>query len=123
MRRIMLVSIVLIAGGCAGKSTAEWIELTKSKDSAERIHAVKALAERTREASAVVSAIADLLKDPDAFVRRDAAAALRKFGADAKPAIPALLVAQSDKNVHVRDEAVKSIREIDPTIATKPSKK
>ncbi len=123
MRRLLLVSFALLAAGCASKSTAEWIDLTKSKDSAERIHAVKALAERTKEASIVVPAIADLLKDPDAFVRRDAATALRNFGSDAKPAIPALLAAQADKNVHVRDEAIKSIREIDPTVPIKPPKK
>jgi len=123
MKRILWAGFVLAIVGCAGRSTAEWIELTKSKDSAERLHAVKALAERTSEASTVVPALTDMLKDPDAFVRRDAAAALGRFGAQAKSAIPALLAAQSDKNPHVRDEAIKAIHEIDPGIVIKPAKK
>jgi HEAT repeat protein len=123
MKKVPFICLILVVAGCESKSTSEWIDLTKSKDSAQRLHAVKALAERTKDAATVVPVLADVLKDPDAFVRRDAAAALAGFGEQAKPAIPALLAAQSDKNAHVRNEVIRAIHEIDPGIVIKAPKK
>ncbi len=103
--------------GCGGKSTAEWIEQLQSKNSSERLHAVKALAARAKEAGVVAPALAEALKDEDAFVRRDAAQALGELGAGAKPAFSALLAAARDKNAEVRQRAAKALKRIDAQAA------
>jgi HEAT repeat protein len=114
MKRSLAAILLIMIAGCGGKSTTELITQMRSKDSAERIHAVKALSERRNDVAMVVPALTEALKDPDAFVRRDAASALGKLGADAREAIPALIAAQSDKNASVRSEVAKSLRLIDP---------
>jgi len=42
----------------------------RAKDSAERLHAIKALGQRGKEADVIVPALAGALRDEDAFVRR-----------------------------------------------------
>ena len=90
---ILLALLVMPLLGCGGKSTTELIAQLQAKNSSERLRAVKELGERSREADIVTPALADALKDKDAFVRGGAAEALGELGAGAKPAIPALLVA------------------------------
>ena len=103
--------------GCGGRSTGDWIEQLRSKSSAERLHAVKALGARGKDAAVVAPALADALKDENAFVRRDAAQALGELGGGAKPAVPALLVAARDRNAEVRRKAVKALKQIDAQAA------
>ena len=38
-----LSALVLLLSGCGGKSTAEWVEQLRAKDSADRLHAIQAL--------------------------------------------------------------------------------
>jgi HEAT repeat protein len=118
MKRTLPATLVLVLVGC-GQSTRDRLEELRSQDSAQRLHAVKALGERGAEADVVVPALAEALRDPDAFVRRDAAAALGKFGPEAKSALPALLVAWRDRNHHVRQEVGKAMKRIDPDAAGK----
>jgi hypothetical protein len=124
-RRLGLVKLLLplvlgiMLGGCGTKSTADWIDQLHAKDSAQRLHAVKALARRTAEAEVVVPALAEALKDEDTFVRRDAARALGDLGPSARPALPALLVALRDKDGAVRKAAGEALRKIDAEAAAR----
>jgi HEAT repeat protein len=115
-RTIPLLLIVGIAGCGWGKSTAELLGQLKDKDSSQRIHAIKALETRQRDADVVVPALAQLLEDEDAFVRRDAAQALGRFGTDAKTAVSALLRARRDRHASVRKAAGDALQAIDPNV-------
>src|SRR5438067_1190359 len=95
---LLLLALALLLGGCGGKSTADWVDQLHAKDSAQRLHAIKALARRPAEAEVVVPALAEALKDEDTFVRRDAARALGDLGPAAKSALSPLLLALRDKD-------------------------
>jgi HEAT repeat protein len=115
MKKLLVcLSLTLALTGC-GDATGESIAQLHAKDAALRLHAVKALGDRTRDAARSVPALTEALQDQDAFVRRDAAHALGKFGADAKPASQALTTtARTDKNLHVRKAAADALKLIDP---------
>src|SRR5262249_17238877 len=119
VKKLLVLSLGVVVGGCGAKSTADWIDQLHAKDSAQRLHAVKALACRPAEAEVIVPALAEALKDEDTFVRRDAAKALGEIGPPAKPALPALLLALKDKHTAVRKEAAEALRKIDPEAATR----
>jgi hypothetical protein len=119
VQMFLLTALGILPSGCGGKSTGEWIAQLRSKSSAERLHAVKALAAKGREAEVVTPALADALKDEDAFVRRDAAEALGELGAGAKPAFPALLAAARYKNAGVRQKATEALKRIDSEATAK----
>jgi HEAT repeat protein len=110
------LGLVLLAG-CGGKRTADWVEQLQSKDSAQRLRAIKALEKRRLEAATIVPAMTPLLSDEDSFVRRDAARALGAFGAQGRPALPALLALLRDRNAGVRKAAAAAVEGIDPGAA------
>jgi HEAT repeat protein len=113
LRAAILLVCLLPLVGC-GKSTTHWTGQLKSPDSVARLHAVHALKERTRDAKAVVPALAEALKDQDTFIRRDAARALGNFGAKAGDAAPLLReLASSDPEPSVRRAAAQSLSRID----------
>jgi HEAT repeat protein len=114
---VLLTVLALTQFGCGGPSSKVSIEQLRSKNSAERLHAVKALAKKRREAEVVAPALAVALKDENAFVRRDAAEALGELGAGAKPAFSALEEAARDKNAEVRKQAANALKRIDPQAA------
>ena len=116
---LLLAGLAILSPGCGGKSTGQWVAQLRSRDAAERLHAVKALGEKRGDADVVVPALAETLKDEDAFVRRDAAEALGKIGAGARSAVPALLTATQDRNLGVRKEAARALNRIDPEAAGK----
>jgi HEAT repeat protein len=93
MKKLLLISGAFLLVGCGGKSTGEWVEQLRSRDSAQRLHAAKALGDRGTEAPVAVPALVDALRDEDAFVRREAAYSLGKIGPEARPAAPALMCA------------------------------
>jgi HEAT repeat protein len=117
MKNLVLVALIALLAGCGGKSTTQWVEQLRSRDSAQRLHAAKALGDRASEAPVVVPALADALKDDDAFVRREAAHSLGKIGPDAKPASSALTAALRDRKPDVRKAAAESLKSIDPDSA------
>jgi HEAT repeat protein len=119
LKALLAAGLAIVLSGCGGKPTAEWIQQLHGKEAAQRLHAVKALGERCAEADVVVPALAETLRDEDAFVRRDAAAALGKIGAGAKTAVPALLAAMQDRNAGVRQEAARALKRIDPEAGAK----
>jgi HEAT repeat protein len=123
-RALLLAFFALALSGCGGgKSTGELLELAKSKDSADRARAVRALGERAAEAEIVVPVLTEALKDEDAFVRRDAARGLGQIGPAASTAVPALQTASRDKNQHVRQAATDAIQKIAPGTAPEPKKR
>jgi HEAT repeat protein len=119
----VVAGLALALGGCGGKPTGELLELTKSKDSADRARAVRALGDRGAEADAVVPVLMAALKDEDAFVRRDAARSLGRIGPAASAAVPALRAATRDKNVHVREAAADALRKVAPDLPPEPTKR
>lgn len=118
MRTFLAVCAGLLSAGCGGKPTADWVGQLKSKEPAQRLHAIKALETKRSEAAAVVPALARVLGDEDAFVRRDAAKALGHFGPEARPAVSALRLLLRDRNAGVRKAATGALATIDPA-ATK----
>ncbi len=120
MKKLTVSFLIALSAGCGGgKSTAEWVEQLRSKDSAQRLHAVNALGERRKESAVVAPALVEALRDGDAFVRRDAARALGKIGPEARSATIALVAALKDKNSSVRQAAGKALKGIDPEAAAK----
>jgi HEAT repeat protein len=121
---VILPLMALVLCGCErAKSTTELLELAKSKDSADRARAIKALSERGEETDVVVPALTEALKDENAFVRRDAAQGLGRIGPAASTAVPALRVAVRDKNQHVRQAASEALRQIAPDLPPEPGKR
>jgi HEAT repeat protein len=120
MKQFAMVGVALVLlAGCSNKSTTEWVDQVKAQDSAERLHAIRALGERPTEAAVVVPALSAALKDRDPFVRRDAAHALAKLGPEARPALPALRPLLKDRNHGVRKAATEALKKIDPTPAAR----
>jgi len=119
MRTCALVWAALLLGGCAGKSTGEWIGQLRSADAAQRLHAAHELGNRGGEAAVVVPALTEALKDQDAFVRREAAHGLRKLGPDARQATAALAAALHDRKRDVRQAAAEALKMIDPEAAAR----
>jgi HEAT repeat protein len=112
MRKITIAGLALLLAGCSGRSTNEWVAQLKAKDGADRLHAIRALSERPRDAEVVVPALSEALRDSDPFIRRDAAQALAKLGADARAAVPALRPLLKDRNQQVRRAASQALQKI-----------
>jgi HEAT repeat protein len=110
---ILMLCITLAIIGCnSSAATHELIGQAHSKDSADRVKAVRALGKRAADADKVVPVLIELLRDDDAFVRRDAAHALGQIGSAARSAEPALLTATRDRNVHVRQAAAEAVQKV-----------
>ena len=118
MRKALLfVLVVVCLAGCARKPTAELVGQLKDRESAQRLHAIKELEDRSQDAGIVVPALVECLQDADPFVRRDAAQALGHFGPDGKTASSALLLALRDKTPKVRTAAAEALKKVDPESA------
>jgi HEAT repeat protein len=112
LHAIVPIALVLLVG-CGARPTTDVVEQLKAKDSAERLHAIRALVERPAEAAVVVPALSEALKDSDPFVRRDAAHALARLGPEARPALGALRPLLKDRNQGVRKAAADALKKID----------
>lgn len=110
---IVLMGLLALAGCSRGKSTAGLIGDLKSKDEEDRIKAVRLLPQQKGDASKVVPALIESLKDGHSDVRWSAAIGLGNLGAEAKSAIPALEKAQRDKDGRVREGARVAISRIE----------
>jgi hypothetical protein len=112
----------LMFGGCAHKKTTdELIADLKSTQERDRIIAVRLLPQRKEDASKVIPALIEALKDKADDVRCSAAIGLGYFGEQAKDAVPALQSAQKDGDVRVREAAGVALSRIDPSLAPKTS--
>lgn len=116
MRPITIAMLALCLCGCGQKGTDYWLSKAKDSSSAERLHAIHELRERSAEASAIVPVLIASLGDSDSFVRRDAARALGEFGPGAASAVPALMALRKDKE-SVRRAAAEALDQIDPSAA------
>jgi HEAT repeat protein len=109
-----------------------WLDQLKSTDSDRRFAAVRELETRTlleaakrkyperpdarklrpEEIPALVTALADALRDPDPLVRSELATALADLGPQAKAALPALIEQLKDENAPVRKVTAWALGEI-----------
>jgi HEAT repeat protein len=120
MRAILALCLGVFVSGCsAGKSTETWVAQMQSRDASLRLEAVRALAERKSEATAVVPVLTKSLGDEDASVRRAAAQALGGMGSEARAALPGLLPLLKDTNAGVRKVAALALKRIAPEEAAK----
>ncbi|HJT78441.1 MAG TPA: HEAT repeat domain-containing protein [Gemmataceae bacterium] len=119
MRRLLLIALAALLCGCGGKSTNDLVEQLHARDSADRLHAIRALETRGSEADVVVPALAEALRDHDVFVRRDAALALGRLGPEAQQAVPYLVPVLRDRDRAVRKASAQALKKIDPQAATR----
>ncbi len=115
--RFVLLLGLLTVGGCSWeKSTSELIADLKSGPEKDRLIAARLLQNRKSDASTVVPALIEALKDKSDDVRTSAAIGLGYFGEQAKDAIPALKELAKDSDIRVREAAGRAMSRIDPSI-------
>lgn len=119
MRRLVLVALAAVLCGCGGRSTGDLVAQLHAQDSADRLHAIKALEARGSESEVVVPALAEALRDQDVFVRRDAARALGRLGPEAQGAVPYLVPGLRDRDRAVRKASARALVQIDPQAAAR----
>jgi HEAT repeat protein len=113
MHRLFLIGLALVLAGC-GKSTEDWLAQLKDGDVVKRRQAIRELGARNADASQIVPALTEALRDESGYVRHDAATTLGKFGDAAKPAAPMLARLLKDKELSVRKAAEAALQKIDP---------
>ncbi len=109
---VMFMCLLALAGCSKAPPTDELIGDLNSAEEGDRIKAARWLQHRQGEATKVVPALIESLKDEEADVRWSAAIGLGYFGAEAESAIPALEKAQSDTDARVREGARVAISRI-----------
>jgi HEAT repeat protein len=119
---VPLLCLLACAGCGKTKSTAQLLEDLKAPQERERTMAVRLLPQRKGDATKIVPALIETLKDKEGDIRRSAALGLGSFGEQAKDAIPALEVARRDRDARVREAAGVALSRIDPTRFPDPSK-
>ena len=120
--RLVLLLYLLVCGGCGKeKSTDELIVDLKSAKEGERLRAVRLLPHRKGDATQVVPALMDALKDRASDVRWSAAIGLGWLGEQARDAIPALQAALGDRDARVREAAGVALSRIDPANFISPT--
>jgi HEAT repeat protein len=123
IRFVLLLGLLAFAGCGKMKSTDELIGDLKSTQEGDRIKAVRLLPQRQGDATKIVPALMESLKDKGGDVRWSAAIGLGYFGEQAKDAIPALQAAQHDRDARVREGASVALSRIDPARFPAPSKR
>ena len=127
MRRILIVSLMVLLAGC-GKtkkdySLEELLGKLKDNDPGIRYWAARELGHRGAQAKDAVPALTEILKDKDGNVRMGGAYALGEIGEDAKAAIPALQRVLKDPVEGVRQGAAYALQRIqDPNANAKDGK-
>ena len=91
MHRLFLIGLALVLAGC-GKSTEDWLAQLKDGDVVKRRQAIRELGARNADASQIVPALTEALRDESGYVRHDAATTLGKFGDAICPRSPANLL-------------------------------
>ena len=121
-KAILFVCLLACAGCGTSKSTDELIGDLKSGQEKDRIVAIRTLPQRKGDATQVVPALAESLRDQESDVRWSAAIGLGYFGEQARDAIPALQAARRDRDARVREAAGVALSRIDPAQFPAPSK-
>ena len=117
--RFVIVLGMLACAGCGNqKSTDQLIADLKAPQEREQIIAVRLLPLRKGEATKIIPALIEALKDKSDGVRTSAAIGLGSFGPQAKDAIPALQEAGRDPDVRMREAVGVALSRIDPKFPT-----
>lgn len=112
---VLLLCLLLACSGCSKeKTTDELVVDLKSNKEKDRVIAVRTLTQRQGDASQVIPALIEALKDREGDIRLSAAIGLGQFGEQAKEAIPALQAAEKDRDARVRNAARRALSHIDP---------
>lgn len=112
---VVILMGTLVVAGCGRKSeraTDGLISDLKSVHEEHRLNAVRLLQSRKGDATKVVPALIESLKDVQPDIRWSAAIGLGYFGAEAKGAVTALEKAQGDTDARVREAARVAISRI-----------
>ena len=109
---LMFVGSMAVAGCGNGESTDELVGNLSSTDANDRVAAVRQLQSRKGDASKVVPALIESLKDKNGDARWSAVIGLGYFGAQAKSALRELEKLKSDKDRLIRDAAKVAIERI-----------
>jgi len=109
---VMFMGALAFAGCNNGPPTDDLIGDLRSAEEGDRIKAARWLQHRQGDATKVVPALIESLKDVDPDVRWSAAIGLGYFGAEAESALPALEVAKADTDARVREGARVAISRI-----------
>lgn len=108
----LLLGVMLLAGCSGAASTDDLISDLTSSDEGDRVVAVRLLSQRKGDATKVVPALTESLKDDHADIRWSAAIGLGYFGKEAVSAVPALEKAKEDEDARVREAARVAITRI-----------
>ncbi len=108
----MFACLLTLTGCSKAPPTDKLLNDLSSKDEGDRVKAVRWLQHRQGEATKIVPALIESLKDGEVDVRWSAAIGLGYYGADAEVAIPALEKAKSDYDARVREAARVAISRI-----------
>lgn len=120
---LLLLLGLLACGGCGKtKSTDQLLQDLKSSQEGDRLKAVRLLPQRKADATQVVPAMIEALKDKEGDIRCSAAIGLGYFGEQAKTAIPGLQAARKDRDARVREAAGVALSRIDPQQFAAPSR-
>ena len=109
---VMFLGLLALAGCNKAKSTDDLIEDLSSADAGDQIVAVRLLQHRQGDATKVVPALIEMLKEEPINTRLSAAIGLGYFGADAEEAVPALEKLTSDPDARIREAARVAISRI-----------
>jgi HEAT repeat protein len=110
----MVAALAVAWTGCGSQPTADLVAQARTGDGSEKVHAIRSLGDRPKDADRSVPVLIELLANEDAFIRRDAAQALGRLGPKAGSAVTALRTATRDKNAHVRRAAADALQKVDP---------
>jgi HEAT repeat protein len=122
MKRLLLGAVLAaLVCGCrpaqpplaGGKPISYWVEAVGGPDAALRKKAVLKLGNVGATDAAVLPALLQALKDPEAGVRREAIVALMKYGPDAREANGTLAeMKQHDRDGVVRSYAARALEKL-----------
>ncbi len=117
MKRLIMLTFVVLVAGCSQKTSDDWLKQLKDPDVLLRREAIRELGDCSGETERVVPALTEMLHDKNPYVRHDAALTLGKFGPEARAAVPAIKILLKDKDQSVRHGIVAALRKISPTDA------
>lgn len=120
MRRLLVLSLVVLAAGCGPRSTDHWLRQLKDPDVVKRRQAVRELGARTAEAERVVPALAEALRDADPHARAEAAFALadppkeprERSAEERRLVLPLLRGLLDDPDEEVRGNAARTLSQV-----------
>jgi HEAT repeat protein len=123
MRFILVISLAVLAAGCAkkepllshGQPVSHWLDVLKDPNPQARKKAVTALGHVGPADPNAIPAVIGAVKDPDPAVRAEAVLALLNLGLAAKEAALTLEEARSDRDAKVREYAAKALERIQGT--------